>query len=278
MRGLLTLFGLVATVSAQAVTQLIVPSSTPLPGCLNSRQGTFSISILNATGFNTTEPTPSRRSVDLLPRQGGALTLTLTGGVLLDAQNRTGYIASNYQFQFDGPPQAGAIYTAGWGICPNGTLSLGGQSVFWQCLSGNFYNLYDRNWAVHCYPIYIVTSGTGSVYSTSPPGPESTGPDENTIANGGGTNSPTSTASASAASTESGSASATTTGSSAAASASSSASSVASSLSTSASAAASSASQTAASISSSAFAAQVTGVPQQVLAWVAGVVGAVALL
>lgn len=273
MRGLLALIGLVATVSAQAVTGLIVPSSTPLPGCLNSRQGTFGISILNATGFNTTEPTPSRRSTELVPRQGGQLTLTLTGGVLTDEQNRTGYIASNYQFQFDGPPQAGAIYTAGWGICGNGTLSLGGQSVFWQCLSGSFYNLYDRNWAVHCYPIYIVTSGTGSTYSTTPPGPESTGADQNTIVNGGGTQSANATSMSSTSSSESSASSDT-----AMATSSPSATEIATGLTTSATSVASSASATASSVVSSALAAQATGIPQQVFAWVAGLVGAVALL
>lgn len=39
-------------------------------------------------------------------------------------------------------------------------------------------------------PVYFVAiGGAGSVYSTAPPGPETTGPSENTIANGGGTQS-----------------------------------------------------------------------------------------
>ncbi|KAL8946900.1 MAG: hypothetical protein Q9222_006762 [Ikaeria aurantiellina] len=83
------------------------------------------------------------------------LTLTLAGGVLTDSKGRTGYIASNYQFQFDAPPQAGAIYTAGFSACSNGTLALGGSNVFYQCLSGDFFNLYDRSWAPQCSPITI---------------------------------------------------------------------------------------------------------------------------
>lgn len=85
----------------------------------------------------------------------GTLTLTLADSVLKDAQGRTGYIADNYQLQFDAPPQAGAIYTSGFAACSNGTLALGGSNVFYQCLSGDFYNLYDRSWAPQCSPITI---------------------------------------------------------------------------------------------------------------------------
>lgn len=84
-----------------------------------------------------------------------ALSITLAGGVLTDQDGKTGYIASNYQFQFDKPPQAGAIYTAGFSDCANGTLAIGGSAVFYQCLSGNFYNLYDRSWAAQCSPVYV---------------------------------------------------------------------------------------------------------------------------
>ncbi|OCL12730.1 hypothetical protein AOQ84DRAFT_352376 [Glonium stellatum] len=83
------------------------------------------------------------------------LTLTLNNGVLKDTQGRTGYIASNYQFQFDNPPQAGAIYTSGFSVCSNGSLALGGSAVWYQCLSGNFYNLYDRYWAPQCHAVLI---------------------------------------------------------------------------------------------------------------------------
>lgn len=85
----------------------------------------------------------------------GTLALTLNNGVLKDSHGRTGYIASNFQFQFDEPPQAGAIITAGFSVCANGSLALGGSNVFYQCLSGNFFNLYDRNWAPQCSPVTI---------------------------------------------------------------------------------------------------------------------------
>lgn len=75
----------------------------------------------------------------------GVLKLTLADGILKDGQGRIGYIASNSQFQFDGPPQAGAIYTAGWSVCSSGLLALGSDTSFYRCLSGGFYNLYLDN-------------------------------------------------------------------------------------------------------------------------------------
>lgn len=83
------------------------------------------------------------------------LSLSLSNGVLTDGKGRTGYIASNFQFQFDSPAQSGALYTSGFSVCANGSLSLGGSAVWYQCLSGDFYNLYDRNWAPQCEPIII---------------------------------------------------------------------------------------------------------------------------
>ena len=97
-----------------------------------------------------------------LQRQAGALYLTLAGGVLKDQDGRTGYIAANQQFQFDDPPQTGAIYTAGFSVCGNGSLAIGGDAVWYKCLSGTFYNLYDENNAAQCSPIYIVAVGSGS--------------------------------------------------------------------------------------------------------------------
>jgi hypothetical protein len=88
-------------------------------------------------------------------RTDSTLSMSLSNGILTDSAGRTGYIAANYQFQFDNPPQAGAIYTSGFSVCANGSLALGGSNVFWQCLSGNFYNLYDRYWASQCSPVTI---------------------------------------------------------------------------------------------------------------------------
>jgi hypothetical protein len=63
--------------------------------------------------------------------------------------------------------QAGAIYTSGFSLCGNGSLALGGSAVFYQCLSGDFYNLYDRHWAAQCSPIYIEAIGQGSTPAVS---------------------------------------------------------------------------------------------------------------
>lgn len=110
--------------------------------------------------------------------QPGYLTLTLAGGQLKDAQGRTGYIAANYQFQFDAPPQTGAIYTGGFSVGSNGSLALGGSAVFYECLSGTFYNLYDRLWAAQCDPILIGVVPCGTVgqqsdgQPTGTPGPK----------------------------------------------------------------------------------------------------------
>jgi hypothetical protein len=87
------------------------------------------------------------------------LTCTLENGVLKDQAGRTGYIAANYQFQFDNPPQAGSIYTTGFSVCANNSMALGGSAIWYQCLSGSFYNLYDRDWADHCNATYMLATG-----------------------------------------------------------------------------------------------------------------------
>ena len=87
---------------------------------------------------------------------------------MTDQAGRTGYIAANDQFQFDKPPQAGAIYTAGWSVCSNGSIALGGSAIFYQCLSGSFYNLYDTSQGGQCAPIYIDVIGAAA--SSAPAG------------------------------------------------------------------------------------------------------------
>jgi len=98
------------------------------------------------------DPVPQRAG----PCSDGHLVMTLENGVLTDAKDRTGYIASNYQFQFDAPAQAGAIYTAGFSRCGNGSLALGPTATFYKCRSGDFWNLYDRTWAPQCEPVELV--------------------------------------------------------------------------------------------------------------------------
>ena len=85
----------------------------------------------------------------------GNLEITLANNILKDSKGRTGYIASNFQFQFDAPPQSESIFTAGFSFCGNGSLALGGSNIFYQCLSGDFYNLYDRHWAQQCNAVTI---------------------------------------------------------------------------------------------------------------------------
>ncbi len=87
---------------------------------------------------------------------GPAPLIHLTNSVLTDTDQRTGYIAANYQFQFDNPPQAGALYTAGFSLCANGSLAFGSSAVFWQCLSGSFFDLFIRDVGPQCEPIVIV--------------------------------------------------------------------------------------------------------------------------
>jgi len=99
------------------------------------------------------------------------LAITLNNGVLTDSQGRTGYIAANRQFQFDGPAQTGAIYTSGFSVCGNGTLALGGSALWWECLSGEFYNLYDQTQGAQCIQIFIdalpVAGGSSSSAASS---------------------------------------------------------------------------------------------------------------
>ena len=97
----------------------------------------------------------------------GVLNCTLQDGILHDQDNRTGSIVANYQFQFDGPPQAGAIYTGGWSVCKNDSIALGGSTLFWFCLSGSFENLYDRHVADQCKPYNIVAIGYKASSSSS---------------------------------------------------------------------------------------------------------------
>ncbi|SCV01746.1 LAMI_0G13454g1_1 [Lachancea mirantina] len=86
----------------------------------------------------------------------GTLEMSLENGILKDNKGRIGSIVANRQFQFDGPPpQAGAIYAAGWSITPDGNLAIGDNDVFYKCLSGSFYNLYDQSIGGQCSPVHL---------------------------------------------------------------------------------------------------------------------------
>ncbi|KAK3332822.1 hypothetical protein B0T19DRAFT_112081 [Cercophora scortea] len=166
-------------VAAQGVTDKIAPTASVPSDWQPSIEGNFEIAIVHPPApqkrslapqvripflreENRGEMGPTTNQAVFLFQQkraecsgNGILVAKLQDGVVTDAQGRTGYIASNYQFQFDKPPQAGAIYTAGFSHLPNGSLALGDSSVFYQCQSGNFYNLYDRWWAAQCSPVHI---------------------------------------------------------------------------------------------------------------------------
>ncbi|CEP24389.1 unnamed protein product [Cyberlindnera jadinii] len=86
----------------------------------------------------------------------GTLQMSLEDSILYDSNGRVGSIVANRQFQFDGPPpQAGAIYAAGWSITDDGYLALGDSDIFYQCLSGTFYNLYDESIGGQCTQIRL---------------------------------------------------------------------------------------------------------------------------
>ena len=80
----------------------------------------------------------------------------MSNGVLTDSKGRIGGVVANHQIQFDGPPsQAGTIYNSGWSVCSNGSLALGPSAIFYQCLSGTFYNLYNTPAGADCEAVII---------------------------------------------------------------------------------------------------------------------------
>ncbi|KKY33079.1 putative covalently-linked cell wall protein [Diaporthe ampelina] len=150
---------LVATfVAGQGVTSAIAPEASAPASCVASYPGTFEITVAKVEGA-------VKRGTVIAKRDdcasNGILVATLENGVIKDAQGRTGYIAANYQFQFDQPAQTGAIFTSGFSACGNGSLALGGSAVFYECASGDFFNLYDRSWAPQCSPVEIIVMECG---------------------------------------------------------------------------------------------------------------------
>jgi hypothetical protein len=142
----IVLAGFAALASAQTFTgSTVSPTAAAPTGCATTYPGTFELSVVNVTKTSKVKRATSPNS----------LVIKLANSVLTDNQGRVGYIASNYQFQFDAGGQAGELYNAGFSVCSNNTLALGGSAIFYECLSGDFYNLYDRNWAPQCQPIYL---------------------------------------------------------------------------------------------------------------------------
>ncbi|CAI4941500.1 AVN_HP_G0149520.mRNA.1.CDS.1 [Saccharomyces cerevisiae] len=105
----------------------------------------------------TAEVKDANDPVDVVScNNNSTLSMSLSKGILTDRKGRIGSIVANRQFQFDGPPpQAGAIYAVGWSITPEGNLAIGDQDTFYQCLSGDFYNLYDKHIGSQCHEVYL---------------------------------------------------------------------------------------------------------------------------
>jgi len=109
-----------------------------------------------ATGSAAAAAASVLSGVPVACNSNSTLQLSLAGGTLTDSKGRIGSIVANHQFQFDGPPaQAGAIFTAGWSVCSNGSLALGGSTVFYQCLSGGFFNIYDISIGGQCNAVRL---------------------------------------------------------------------------------------------------------------------------
>jgi uncharacterized protein YqkB len=166
---------LVGAAAAQGVAGNIAPSTTAPAGCQSNYPGTFTIEVVNVT-------TTGKRSLEA---RDTPVTIKLSNGVFTDAQGRIGSVVANGQIQFDGPPaQAGAKYTAGWSVCGNGTVALGSQVVFYQCLSGGFYNLYDHSLGAQCGPIYIQAVGSSTNAGQIPDGQVTAGRPATQISDG----------------------------------------------------------------------------------------------
>ncbi|CAN9290915.1 unnamed protein product [Alternaria alternata] len=136
-----------ATSLAQAVEEGIAPDAPAPEGCLTTVETPFRIGTLENPDLSKRETAQEASDGDLL--------CTLEDGILHDQYGRTGSIVANQQFQFDGPPQAGAIYTGGFSVCGNDSLAIGGSTRWWRCMSGAFGNLYDQSIGAQCHEIRI---------------------------------------------------------------------------------------------------------------------------
>ncbi|KAJ4347720.1 hypothetical protein N0V95_005174 [Ascochyta clinopodiicola] len=134
---------------AQGVEEGIEPSSSAPAGCKTTVKGNFTIGVENFFSARSKRET-AQEAAD------GLLFCTLENGILRDQYSRTGSVVANRQFQFDGPPQAGAIYTGGFSICQNNSLAIGGSARWFRCMSGAFGNLYDESIGDQCTEIRII--------------------------------------------------------------------------------------------------------------------------
>ncbi|KAF2797362.1 hypothetical protein K505DRAFT_235702 [Melanomma pulvis-pyrius CBS 109.77] len=157
--SILAAISLIASSFAQGPPEGVAPPDPSPPGCEDTATGKFTIGTLLLSSKHKRE---SAQEVAV-----NTFVCSLNEGILHDPQNRTGSIVANYQFQFDGPPQAGAIWTGGWSVCKNNSLAIGPNTTFWHCLSGGFANLYSVNLGAQCSPINIVVSYVDKPSSSS---------------------------------------------------------------------------------------------------------------
>ncbi|CAA9959449.1 hypothetical protein CFE70_002883 [Pyrenophora teres f. teres 0-1] len=151
---------LAATTLSQAVPEGISPDSDAPSGCKTTVETPFRIGTLE-------NPTLKKRESGQ-EASDGDLLCTLEDGILHDQYGRTGAVVANRQFQFDGPPQAGSIYTGGWSVCANNSLAIGGSTRWWRCMSGAFGNLYDESIGAQCHEIRIQAIFPETSSSSSP--------------------------------------------------------------------------------------------------------------
>ncbi|KAF1948687.1 hypothetical protein CC80DRAFT_556114 [Byssothecium circinans] len=163
----LAALSVVATAFAQGPPEGIAPDAKAPEGCESTSKNNFTI------GYTLLSSMKRETAVEA---KNSALECILKDGVLKDPQGRVGSVVANYQFQFDGPPQAGAIYTGGFSVCKNSSLAIGSTTRWWKCGSGEFYNLYDRSIGGQCDEIRIVVTykGQSSSSSSSSSSPSST--------------------------------------------------------------------------------------------------------
>ncbi|KAG0642762.1 hypothetical protein HOY80DRAFT_917224 [Tuber brumale] len=127
-------------------TEIIQAPGDSSKGCVGNHRGIF--------GFEPIEQPPL--TVHEICLRPDSLLMTLNNGQLLDRLGRTGTIISTRQFTFATPPTpVEAIHVSGWSICPDGLLALGQQKEFFACGDTDFENIYDKEIADNCRPIFF---------------------------------------------------------------------------------------------------------------------------
>jgi len=160
-----------------AVAHAASPTGSAPAGFVTTYASPFQITAVNSTVIVKRDI--AKRGA--CPTSEGSLVITLKDGVLTDQKGRIADIVSNYQFQFDpAPGQAGAIYNSGFSVGSNSSLALGSSAVWYECLSGGFYNLYSKSISSYCEPVLIDIlpcgdSSSGEVTQGSDGQPAATG-------------------------------------------------------------------------------------------------------